>query len=193
MAGCFTGPRPTLVDDRVMIGDPATDAVLQRLDIAGQAVFSADYDVLARFGDVERPASVVQAGPARRSITVGAIRFLIDNDMVATCDLDTDVCTDTIDVARISDTQLATDFYATSAAKRLRRDANERVGDTVASTVELAGQTATCVAVPVTNSTEMYCALDSGPLARVDAADVRIELTAFSETPDESKFARSGG
>jgi hypothetical protein len=193
VSGCFTGERPTLADGPAMTGDAATDAVLQRLDAAGRAVFSADYDVLTRFGDVSRPASVVQAGPARRSITVGAIRFLIDNNTTATCDLDTDVCTGTLDVARISDTQLSTDFYASSAAKRLRRDAALRTGDTVASTADLGGQTATCVAVPVTDSTATYCALDSGPLARIDAADVRIELTAYSATADESKFARSGG
>ena len=96
-------------------------------------------------------------------------------------------------MARISDTQLSTDFYARSAATRLRRDADARTGDTVASTVEIAGQPATCVAIPLSSSTETYCALDSGPLARIDAADVRIELTAYSPVADESKFARSGG
>lgn len=191
LSGCFTGERPTLADGPAMTGDAATDAVLERLDTASHAVFSVDYDVLTRFGNVTRPASVVQAGPARRSITVGAIRFLIDNDTAATCDLDTDVCTTTIDAARISDTQLAPDFYASSAATRLRRDANARTGPTVASTVEVAGRMATCVAVPLTSSTETYCALDEGPLARIDAADVRIELTAYSPTADESKFARS--
>jgi hypothetical protein len=193
LSGCFTGERPTLADSPAMTGDPATDAVLERLDRAAQAVFSADYDVLTRFGNIERPASVVQSAPARRSITVGTIRFIIDNDSTATCDLDTEVCTDTVDAGRISDTQLSTDFYASSAARRLRRDAGQRTDATVASTVELAGQTATCVAVPVTSSTETYCALDSGPLARIDAADVRIELVAFSTTPDESKFARTAG
>ena len=193
VSGCFTGERPTLAEAPTMTGDPATDAVLERLDAASTAVFSADYDVLTRFGGVTRPASVVQAGPARRSVTVGSIRFLVDDTTTATCDLDTDVCTDTLDLARISDSQLAADFYARSAATRLRRDANARTGDTVASTVELAGQSATCVAIPLSASTETYCALDNGPLARIDAADVRIELTAHSDVVDESKFARSDG
>jgi len=192
LSGCFTGQRPTLADGAVMTGDAATDAVLGRLDKAGRAVFSVDYDVLTRFGDVSREATVVQAGPARRSITVGTVRFLVDNDTTATCDLESDVCTDTIDAARISDSQLSPDFYASSAAARLRRDANLRTADTVASTVDVGGQTATCVAVPVSSSTETYCALDAGPLARIDAADVRIELTSYSATADESMFARSG-
>ena len=193
LSGCFTGERPTLAEAPAATGDPATDAVLQRLDTASTAVFSADYDVLTKFGGVSRPASVVQAGPARRSVTVGSIRFLIEDAETATCDLETDVCTESLDVARISDTQLSADFFARSAATRLRRDANARTGDTIGSTVEIAGQPAACVAIPLSSSTETYCALDSGPLARIDAADVRIELTAYSPEVDESKFARSDG
>src|SRR5829696_3019660 len=109
LSGCFTGPRPTLAEAPQTTGDPAADAVLERLDRAGAAVFSADYDVLTRFGGVERAVAVAQAGPARRSVTVGSIRFLVDNSTTATCDLETDVCTDTLDVARISDSQLSTD------------------------------------------------------------------------------------
>ena len=133
----------------------------------------------------------MQAGPARRSVTVGSIRFLIDDATTATCDLETDVCARHHRRWRASATsQLAADFYARSAATRLRRDASGRTGDTVASTVDVAGQTATCVAIPLAASTETYCALDSGPLARIDAADVRIELTSYSDVVDEAKFAR---
>ena len=32
LSGCFTGERPTLAEAPTMTGDPATDAVLQRLD-----------------------------------------------------------------------------------------------------------------------------------------------------------------
>jgi hypothetical protein len=193
LSGCFTGPRPTLAEAPQLTGDPAADAVLERLDRAGTSVFSADYDVLTRFGGVERAVSVAQAGPARRSVTVGSIRFLLDDAMTATCDLETDVCTDTLDVARISDSQLSTDFYARSAAARVRRDADARTGATAGSTVEIAGQVATCVAIPLSASTETYCALDSGPLARIDAADLRLELTAYSAVADESEFTRTGG
>jgi hypothetical protein len=192
LSGCFTGPRPTLADAPEMTGDPAADAVLQRLDIAGTTVFSGDYDVLTRFGGVERAVSVVQAAPARRSVTVGSIRFILDGAITATCDLDADVCTDTLDVARISDSQLSTDFYARSAATRLRRDAGARTGATVGSSVDIAGQPATCVAIPLSASTETYCALDSGPVARIDAADVRIEMTGYSAEVDESGFTRDG-
>ena len=92
VSGCFTGDRPTLADGPVMTGDPNVDAVLERLDQAPQAVFSADYEVLTRFGDVTRPASVVQAGPARRSITGGSIRFLVEDSATATCDQCASAC-----------------------------------------------------------------------------------------------------
>ena len=191
LSGCFTGERPTLADGPQMTGDPAVDAVLERLDRTPDAVFTVGYDVLTKFGNVSRAATVVQAGPARRSVTVGSIRFIVDRATTATCELDTGSCSDTIDENRISDTMLAADFYASSAARRLRRDAAARIDAAEGSTVDIAGTPATCVAIPLTSSTETYCALDSGPLARLDAADVRIELTAYSPTPDESAFTRS--
>jgi hypothetical protein len=191
LAGCFTGQRPTLANGPVMSGDPAVDAVLVRLDAARASAFTVGYDVLTRFGDKRTAASVVQAGPAQRAVTVGHIRFIIDDAEAATCDLDTSTCSDTIDAARISDTQLAPDFFATSAAIRLRRDAAARIAPPVASTETIAGQQATCVAVPVTGSTETYCALDGGPLARLDAADLRIDMTSWSATVDESQFEPS--
>jgi hypothetical protein len=190
LSGCFTGDRPTLAEGAGMTGDPAVDAVLSRLDKTRTAVFSADYDILVRFGGTHRTASVVQSSPARRSITVGRVRFIVDESDTATCDLDRGACSDTIDAARISDTQLAPDFFATSAAIRLRRHAAARSGPTVASTAKIAGQPATCVAVPVTDAVESYCALDGGPLARLDAPDVKVEMTSWSAQPDESAFTR---
>ncbi len=71
------------------------------------------------------------------------------------------------------------------------RDAAARIAPPVASTETIAGQQATCVAVPVTGSTETYCALDGGPLARLDAADLRIDMTSWSATVDESQFEPS--
>jgi hypothetical protein len=190
LSGCFTGERPTLAEGPQMTGDRAVDAVLSRLDKTRTAVFTVDYDILVKFGATHHTATVVQSSPARRSITVGKVRYIVDNSATATCDLGGGACSDTLDAARISDTQLAPDFFATSAAVRLRRHAAARVGPTVASTGTIAGRHATCVAVPVTNATETYCALDGGPLARLDAPDVAIEMTSWSATPDESAFER---
>lgn len=191
LTGCFTGKRPTLEDSPASTGDPAVDAVLSRLDLARDAVFTADYVVTTTYDNASRPAGVVQTEATRRSVTVGDVRFIVEGTNTSTCALSTGECTSTIDAARISDAQLAPDFFASSADARLRRDASMRVGATTASTTTIAGQPATCVTVPITNRTETYCALDAGPLARLDAGDVTIELTSFSSTPDESRFAPS--
>ena len=64
LSGCMTGERPTLAESPTTTGDPAVDAVLDRLDAAGEATFTAGYDVLTKFGNVSTPATVSQAGPA---------------------------------------------------------------------------------------------------------------------------------
>jgi hypothetical protein len=188
LSGCFTGERPRLAQGATSTGDPAADAVLSRLDAAGQTTFTGDYTVLTRFGGITTPVTVTQAGPARRAVTVGDVRFIIDGPQTATCDLQTDTCSPTIDVARISDVQLTPDFYAASAAARLRRDTELRAGPTRASTETIAGQPATCVVVPTTGGESTYCALDSGPLARLDAADLSIDLTRFRPRADQSQL-----
>ena len=44
--------------------------------------------------------------------------------------------------------------------------------------------------MPVANGASTYCALDSGPLARLDAADVVIDMTSYAPEPDETAFTR---
>jgi hypothetical protein len=188
LSACFTGERPRLAEGASTTGDPAADAVLSRLDAADEAPFTADYTVVTKFGSITTPATVVQAGPARRAVTIDQIRFLVDGADTATCDLDTGVCSTTIDAARVSNVQLTPDFYASSAAAKLRRDTELRAGPTRASTETIAGQPATCVVVTTTNGESTYCALDVGPLARLDSADHSIELTEYSPTADETQL-----
>ena len=52
----------------------------------------------------------------------------------------------------------------------------------------IAGQTAQCVDVPITNGTTTYCVLESGALAEFVGGDVTIELTSYSPGPDTTKF-----
>lgn len=191
LAGCLTGERPSFDDDAppaVVTGDPDVDAVLDRLDSVATARFTAEYDVTTRFGDIESDAVVVQADDGRRSITVNDVRFVIGDGTDATCNLVTAECEATINDARISDLNFTHEFYAPSFAARLRVDANRRVGDTVGYTESVAGQTVTCVDVPLSGIVKTYCALDAGPLARYEGNDLLITLTAISDTPDESRF-----
>ena len=188
LSACFTGQRPKLAEGAATTGDAAADAVLTKLDAAGGKVFTADYTILTKFGSITTPATVVQAGPARRAVTIGRTRFIINGSDTATCDLDSGSCSDTVDLQRVSNLQVTADFYAASAAARLRRDTELRAGPTRASSETIAGQPATCVVIPVTGGDTTYCAIDSGPLARLDGADLSIELTDYSRRADQKQL-----
>ena len=193
LSGCFTGQRPSITTDAFPAGstsgDPSIDAVLAKLDTVNEGPYTADYTVLTKFGNITRPASV-SVDPNRRSVTVGNVRFLTVNDASQTCILDkTDPCSSTLDPARLSDAQITPDFYAIDAAKRLRRIALARIGTPIASTETIAGQPATCVDISVPGGVSVFCALDSGPLARLDDGAVAINLTQYTPAVDESLFA----
>jgi hypothetical protein len=197
LTGCLTGDRPTLAEESAVgapVGEPSVDAVLQRLGNVDDAVFTAEYQITNNFGPVTKDATVAQTAERARSVTVGDIRFVIDGPAVATCDLRSgaDTCTSSIDDAAISDLQVTHQFYGRSAANRLRTDAARRVGPTEGYQAEFAGRSATCVSVPVSGGSKVYCALDEGVLASYQGPDVLIELTSFDATPDEALFALEG-
>ena len=194
LAACATGLRPSFDADeptQQATGDPAIDVVLERLDRVGLEQFTADYTVLTRLGGRESTATVVQADNSRRSITINEVRFLDGSGTAATCNLTTDECEAVINDARVSDLQMTHDFYGSSFARRLRVDAGRSLAPARGYTESIAGQPATCADVPVSGGTKVYCALDSGPLARYDGNDLLIEMVGLSPTPDESKFATS--
>ena len=187
--GCFTGERPTFgCAPGESTGRTEIDEVLNRFECVATSTFTADYIVLTRLGDIDSAAKVVQASSGRRSITINDVRYVYDNGRTLTCDIVSDTCEAIINEARTSDILLTSEFYAQSMASRLRVDAERRIGDPVGSEVELGGQAALCVAVPVTGGTKTYCALESGALALFDGSDLFIELTAYSSIPDEAAF-----
>lgn len=190
----MTGQRPSFENEdplEIESGDEAVDVILERLDAVAPTQFTAEYEILTRLGSVDSAATVVQADNSRRSITINDVRFIDSPDTVATCDLVTDECEATLNDARVSDLLLSHEFYAKSFARRLRVDANRRIGDTKGYTITQAGQQVLCVDVPVTGGTVTYCALDSGPLARYDGNDLFIQMTSITDVPDESKFETS--
>ena len=194
LGGCFTGERPSFDDEDPLeteSGDEAIDAILERLDALAPTQFTARYEILTRLGGLDSEATVVQADNSRRSVTINDVRFIDSSDTTATCDLSIGECEATLNDARVSDLLLSHEFYAKSFARRLRVDANRRVGDTTGYTITQAGQQVLCVDVPVTGGTVSYCALDSGPLARYDGNDLFIQMTSLTDIPDESKFATS--
>ena len=191
LAGCVTGERPSFENDQPVdggTGNEAIDDVLDRLDSAALAEFTADYEILTKLGSTMTAATVVQAPPGRRSVTVGQIRFIEDERQDATCDISTAECQASIDDARISDVGITHRFYAQDFARRLRVDANRRIGEPVAYSITAGTEQALCVDVPVSGGTKVYCAIESGVLALYDGNDVNIELVRYSDLPDESAF-----
>jgi len=188
--GCVTGERPTLADAAATTGDPAADAVLERLDRAAAATFSAAYRVDTSRDGVTTSAAVSQEGPTRRSVTIGEVQYLSTADGTSTCTQGG--CADGLDPTRVSDLQVTPTLDAASPAARLRTDVPRATGPPVASTETIAGQPAVCVSVPLVPTGTTVCALDSGPLARLIAADVRLELTSYAATVDEAAFVQTG-
>ncbi|RLE22525.1 MAG: hypothetical protein DRJ50_07515 [Actinobacteria bacterium] len=194
LTGCMTGERPSFDSEdplQIESGDEAVDAILERLDAVAPTQFTAEYEILTRLGGLDSQATVVQADNSRRSITINDVRFIDSADTVATCDLTTGECEATLNDARVSNLLLSHEFYAKSFARRLRVDANRRVGDTNSYTITQAGEQVLCVDVPITGGSVSYCALDSGPLARYDGNDLFIQMTSITDVPDESTFATS--
>lgn len=192
LAGCFTGERghfaeaaPTTVAGAT---DPAIAAVLAKLDVVDQNAFTAQYNILMRFGAITSLATVAQSTPATTSVTIGPVRFLSDASRQQTCDVATATCVDGFDDARISNLVPTHDFYRTSVSARLRQDAATLSAPANASTRTIAGQVATCVTVPFEQGIKEYCALDNGLLAYQDTPDLQIDLTSLASEANPSLF-----
>lgn len=195
LAACATGPRPTLAEGTTIdepVGDSATDAVLANFAAMDTTAFTAGYTITNNFGPVIREALVTHDGFERRSITIGEVRYLLTSEGSSTCRLLTGVCAEGANDAAISDLQVTHQFYARSAAARLRSDAGRRVGPTERYNAEFAGQEATCVSVPVTGGSKVYCVTATGVLAAYQGPDVLIELTEYSAEVSEHLFSRAG-
>lgn len=191
MSGCFTGERPTLADEPTT-GSAAVDAVVERVNSLGDAVYTASYDVVTTFDNTTTTVRASQSGISRRSLTIGDVRYLIDGSSTRTCTVPTAECVDTIDPARVSDVQMTPDFFGTSLSARLRRDAEVAVGEPTASTEDILGQSATCATIPLEGTTNTYCVLDNGVLGRLQAGDLIVTMTAYEPGADASLFTEGG-
>lgn len=195
LSGCLTGKRPhlsaaTVPQAGTPVGDPAIDAVLGKLDAVTAGPATAVYEVLTKYGNTTNPAAVA-LDPGKRNVTIANARFLQTESLAITCSVDSSTgCVDGFDVQRVSNVGITPDFYASDTAKRLRRDAQAKVGPAVARTDVIAQQPATCVDLPVPNGTAVYCVLDNGLIAVLDDGDVRIQLTAFGATVDPTAFVQ---
>ena len=196
LSGCFTGKRPHLNNDPFAAGTPtgdvAIDAVLEKLDAVTSGPATAIYSVLTKFGDTTTSATVVLDGD-QRAIEVGTTRFLQAGGQEFTCTIDATTgasvdCSIGFNAARISDVGITTEFYAAEAATRLRRDAQARLADAVASEEVIANQDATCAAVSLNGGIATYCVLTNGMIAKLDDGDVLITVGLLVPTVDAVKL-----
>ena len=192
LSGCFTGKRPHFNDDPfpsgAVTGDAAIDAVLAKLDAPTTGPATAAYSVLTKFGNTSNTATVV-LDQGSRSVTIGNVRYVQTATGAATCTEDNTVpCVDGLDAARVSDIGVTVDFYSAEAATRLRRDAQAVIAPTTPHVETIADQPAVCVDVPLAGGVAVYCALDSGLVARMDDGDVAVNLTLLSATADPGRL-----
>lgn len=196
LTGCASGVRPTLVAPPSTVSDPVTAAVLDRLERASTATFTATYDITPTVTGDATTATVIQSGPAQR-VTIGTVEFTTDGTTARTCFSGDVECTEGTDEARVSDLSITSRFWGRSAAARLGRVAAQAIGAPTGTTETIAGQAATCASIPVpapagspTDAPQVvYCAIDAGILARYVGADVTIELTSFTTEVDPAQLA----
>lgn len=186
----MTGERPTFSDtpavNGALTGDASVDGVLTLFDSVRDAVFTAEYTVTPSMG-VPTTATVTQVAPGgARSVTIGDVRFITDDSGTRTCRVSDSTCEDGLIPQRVSDTGLTPDFAFGDVAKRLRIDANRNTGDTSSTIVDVLGNPATCVDVPVSGGTKQYCSLLDGVVSSFVGGDVTVTMTSYVAHGDPS-------
>ena len=198
LVGCQLGERPSFNTDPfaagTLTGDVAVDQVLQSLDQAPQGPLTAGYSVLVRFGMLDTSGSVALSGDSRL-VSLGNAQWRETPGFSETCYLDkSKPCVDGLSAEAASDTTLTIDFYGADAARRLRRDAQSKIGPAVASTQNFDGQTATCVEVPLSGDSatnggsSKYCVLPNGLMALRSDGSVEVTLALYTDSVDQAVF-----
>jgi hypothetical protein len=190
LAACATGPRPTLVDEPV-VTDTVAQAVLDRLERASSATFTAEYEITPSLTGQPTHATVIQEGSQQR-VTIGNVDYFTDGTVSRTCAVGGTDCVDSIDDARISNLSITSKFWGPSVLSKLELDSARSVDAATGRTGMIANRPATCADVHVPSidgvGSVTYCAVDDGVLGRYAGADVAIELTSFVPSVDESQL-----
>lgn len=192
VAGCATGPRPTLgerVNTGGEAGEPtgveAVDQLLGSLEGEVAGPFTARYEITRKLGSITSTATVVREGGAT-SVTVGDVRFLSGTGDDATCTLSTKQCEPGIHDERISDLTVPSTFWLGSPARLLRVATARSNGTPTPYEATIAGLPVHCVEVPVGGGSEKYCVTPDGAIASFDTAATFVNLTEWSAAADPS-------
>jgi hypothetical protein len=201
LTGCFTGERPRLVVDETLppIDDSAIAEVIDILDVpVGDTAFTVVYRITTKFGGQTTDGSIVVDPFNGTSVQIADTRFITRLDgSTITCSTVTDTCTPGVDETKVADRMLNSRIFREAMIDRLRRDSRVAVGDSTLERRDIADRPASCVAVPVVDSSgftqqKSYCAFDGlGVLASFDGADLYIDTERVLMTVDPAVFAAS--
>lgn len=201
LASCFTGERPRLVTDETLppIDDSAISTVLEILDApTGDTAFTVVYRVTTKFGGQTTDGSVVVDPLNGTSVQIADTRYITRLDgSTVTCSTITSTCTPGVDETKVADRMLNSRIFRQAMADRLRQDSTVAVGDTTLERRSVAERPASCVSVPVVDSSgitqqKSYCAFDGlGVLASFDGADLFIDTERVLPSADPAAFVSS--
>jgi hypothetical protein len=138
-----------------------------------------------------RAVITVSREPGRSIVEVRGLLFRERDGVRETCNTGTEVCEPDFAEQQLSDLQITTAFWGPAIQSELESPAMDaRIGPLTTSDETIAGQRATCVAVPGPSRSDRYCALASGTLALKDTAAVTIDLVEYRTTFDEALWNR---
>lgn len=198
LQGCFTGPRPTLLSPITIptVEDQSAQRVIDILASGATLTFTVNYRVLTKFGNLSSDAVFAHHPDFGNSISVGDVRFIYAPDGTSfTCSTITGECKPGIDESRVSDRQLVSTIFQSSAIERILQDTRVAVGKGISTTSSVNDQPTTCTAIPVVDSNaatqeKTYCAFQNlGVLARLETADLSILAISVSLDAQSDQFA----
>jgi len=158
-------------------------------DTSSGVTETAVYTVVQTAQQVTAIATLSRDGD-RTVVEVRGVQYRGEGDEQTTCVVATGACEAGYDEQPLSDLQITSGFWGPAVVAKLASPTyRARIGPVTTSTITVAGQDAVCVDIPGPDRTDRYCALKSGALAAMDTAYVRVELTSYEPSFDESVWA----
>jgi len=178
------------------VEDQSAQKVIDILTSGATSTFTVNYRVLTKFGNLSSDATFAHHPDFGRSISVGDVRFVYATDGTSfTCSTTTGECKPGIDESRVSDRQLVSTIFQSSAIERILQDTRVAVGAGISTTSSVNDQPTTCTGLPIVDSnattqTKTYCAFDNlGVLASLETADLSISAISVTLVANADQFA----
>jgi len=199
LTACQTGERPSFEtvpsDEGATPADqddsgpsPQVDAFISLLDTPPPDGETATYEIVQVAQGVSATATVVRDA-VRTAVDVRDTQFRESAGRQETCGGVSGACAPGYAEQRLSDLQITTGFWGPALRQTLRSPTLEyRIGPITTTSETIAGQPATCIAIPGPSRVDRYCVLASGIAATIETAAVTVNLTDYEATFDESRW-----